>query len=58
MTNKEQFRCTFKHVKAFFFFSCGRRILQSYRIKELMARKENDLVIKHAEYQIGGEKKK
>lgn len=41
-----------------FFFFCGRRILQSYRIKELMARKENDLVIKHAEYQIGGEKKK
>lgn len=40
-----------------FFFFCGRRILQSYRIKELMARKENDLVIKHAEYQIGGEKK-
>lgn len=23
MTNKEQFRCTFKHVKAFFFFSVG-----------------------------------
>lgn len=44
--------------KPFFFFFCGRRILQSYRIKELMARKENDLVIKHAEYQIGGEKKK